>query len=473
MNSPEDKKYFDYKVLLDEFGISYSDDGDFYLIGKPSISDTWLLFLSIRAFEGPQVLKKILLFLSINNANFKVIKTQLLHFQINAGMLWKYINGEKLPVEIRKCITVYPKSDEETQFLITNLLELTQSFESPEIPDAKKIGNILYLKHFPSQNIPINESHIIIEKKNNPFKYKMGFNNPKYRRKVYGKYFIPFQVIQESLKGIVLKAINIKHLSLTWCLIKIGYEYAMEDIYNRDSKSRLKWEMHALGQLSLAINVPKVLGYFEKKDYFCLITEYIEGTSLEETISQLLNSMIWRDIEHGIKIKILEYFLKIIDTVETIHKKGFIHRDVTPANFIIDKENNLFCIDFELSYSSTIKQPAPPFLLGTIGYASPEQLALSEPTPFEDTYALGGILLYFVTGTTPEVFDRQHKGGYLTEIENLSGDKEISQLIGLCRERDISSRISTIEEIRKSVEMIKIKIGNKIDMKTPSPFLLV
>src|SRR5581483_4519073 len=84
------------------------------------------------------------------------------------------------------------------------------------------------------------------------------------------------------------------------------------------------------------------------------------------------------------------------------HVAGVIHRDVKPANILVDEEGRAHVIDFGLAAltSASLKISETGAFIGTPAYAAPEQARSDRSAigPQTDVYALGAILFEALTG---------------------------------------------------------------------------
>jgi eukaryotic-like serine/threonine-protein kinase len=86
-----------------------------------------------------------------------------------------------------------------------------------------------------------------------------------------------------------------------------------------------------------------------------------------------------------------------------LHARGYLHRDVKPANILIadvetDGRLRAVLADFGIASPATAGPAATGRSLGTAAYISPEQVAGDEPTDRSDVYALGLVLLEMLSG---------------------------------------------------------------------------
>lgn len=160
------------------------------------------------------------------------------------------------------------------------------------------------------------------------------------------------------------------------------------DVYNLDIYKHLH-NNHIIG-------TPKIIDYYEEDNKLIIIEEYISGCSLEEKI---------QNSELSTK-EILNYMIDLCNILEQLHanKPAVIHRDIKPSNVIITNYNRAVLLDFNAAkyYSSSSTEDT--ILLGTRGYAAPEQYGFGPSSPQTDIYAMG-ILLKEMLASTDESSD--------------------------------------------------------------------
>jgi len=177
-------------------------------------------------------------------------------------------------------------------------------------------------------------------------------------------------------------------------------------------------KVHLLRQVhsSRRLQHPNVVAshdFGEQGEYWYLISDYVDGLPLDR----------WTQKVRPDPMRSLELCAQIADVLEYIHQQRFVHRDLKPGNIIVDRNGEPHIIDFGLCKSEeesdlmaieryraahrairSRKTIADNSMLGTLGYAAPEQLkgsALSA-NPRSDIYALGVILYELITGKRPE-----------------------------------------------------------------------
>jgi serine/threonine-protein kinase len=129
-----------------------------------------------------------------------------------------------------------------------------------------------------------------------------------------------------------------------------------------------------------------------------LVTPFFEGGSLADKLE--------RDGPLGVAAA-LRVGSELADGLEALWSAGVVHRDVKPANVLLDTKQAAHITDFGLAKETqgtrlTIMGGA----LGTMDYMSPEQIRGEEATPATDIYALGCVMFECFEGHPP-FSDRQ------------------------------------------------------------------
>ena len=139
--------------------------------------------------------------------------------------------------------------------------------------------------------------------------------------------------------------------------------------------------------------IPSYLHSFETSDGFCLIQEYIHGSTLAEP-----RSFSPAEIKQ-IAIKILEILVYLQNQIPSV-----IHRDIKPENILVDEQINVYLIDFGFARIGSHDVAGSSVFKGTPGFIPPEQMF--KPTNATDLYALGATLICLLTGIKSTKIDQ-------------------------------------------------------------------
>lgn len=136
--------------------------------------------------------------------------------------------------------------------------------------------------------------------------------------------------------------------------------------------------------------IPEIYDVLYLEDGMIVLEEFIDGI----TVAQVLESGCYK--YSGAK-KVIK---SICSALTILHKMNFAHRDIKPENVMIEKNGRVVLIDFNASrkISNSKKDTV---ILGTIGYASPEQYGIAQSDTRSDIYTLGVLLNVMLTGKHP------------------------------------------------------------------------
>jgi serine/threonine-protein kinase len=146
----------------------------------------------------------------------------------------------------------------------------------------------------------------------------------------------------------------------------------------------------------------------------------------------LAGETLWELIRHGAglslarRLKLLE---ELCDGLAYAHRAGLVHRDVKPANLMVDAEGVLKILDFGIVRIEESGMTQAGVLVGTVNYMSPEQVLGTGVDHRSDIFAVGLVAYELLTGR--QAFVGTMKDGLLRRIPNVEIEPLSAVLPGL------------------------------------------
>jgi len=198
-------------------------------------------------------------------------------------------------------------------------------------------------------------------------------------------------LISRGGMGMVYRATNLA-LNRLYALKVIAPELADDDQF----RERFKREI----RIAAALDHPNVVGIRyagEHEGMLFLAMDFVDGTDLRE--------MIRRDgaLSPARAVGILT---QVTSALDAAHREGLVHRDVKPANILIDEKDgreHAFLTDFGLAkrFDNATAVTSKGGVVGTVDYMPPEQITGDPTDARTDIYALGCVFFQMLTGKVP------------------------------------------------------------------------
>ncbi len=122
-----------------------------------------------------------------------------------------------------------------------------------------------------------------------------------------------------------------------------------------------------------------------------LVMEYIDGVSLQYI----------REARLGRTADKVELLAQAAEGLAAVHAAGFIHHDINPRNFLVNREHQVKLIDFGLSVPNTPAFCRPGNRTGTLQYMAPELLRREPIDERIDIFAFGVLAFELLTDRLP------------------------------------------------------------------------
>lgn len=171
-------------------------------------------------------------------------------------------------------------------------------------------------------------------------------------------------------------------------------------------------------------NLLEILDVWETDTGFTVIEEYIEGVPISEL---MMGGKIFTQKECR------SYALQLCASLKVLHEKQIVHRDIKPGNIMICETGTLKLIDFSAARFFDVCRNRDTRLLGTEGYAAPEQYGFSQTDFRTDFYALG-VTIREMLGPQSSLYFRK--------------------ILTKCTRLDPSQRYQSIDELKNALKNV-------------------
>ncbi len=215
---------------------------------------------------------------------------------------------------------------------------------------------------------------------------------------------------------------------------------------------------------------PIILDWFEDEAQVIIVETLIDGESLKE---QAFYS----------EEEIVAICRKVLNILRYLHGNHIIYRDIKPSNLIRDKYGEVHLIDFNTAMVVGENSAKKETLLGTVGFAPPEQFEENVSADFSsDIYALGKTMVYLLC---PEHFDknsgipiRYYRKDISAELEAVlekmtapsqsdryRSAEELLQKLDHYKETGLINKIRLLRKSRKDIKEFETKNRESIEAR--------
>jgi hypothetical protein len=379
---------------------------------RSDLEQGWKLHVSANVLTANVVLKNVAPLLRARGTQFKAPASLGELQKLNSGLSYGYS-------QVGKFITVYPRSAQEAVSLARRLHRLTRLMSAPSVPFDLRFrpDSCIYyrygsFKHLEIENPDGTRTAALRDPTGSlvPDVRESETARPDWVADLFprrgadqmaaplesplGTAFRVFQALVQRGKGGVYKALDLSVRPTRLCIIKEGRTGGELDWDSRDGHWRVRHEERALVSLrATGVPVPRVYSSFEVEGNYYLVTELIDGETLQ--------ALLYRRRRRLPLSGALLYGARLSSLIFQIHAAGWTWRDCKPANVVVTKGGIFRPLDFE--GACPIEQPERA-RWSTPGFTPPSPRDESEQrlSSCDDLYALGAVVYLLLTGRLPE-----------------------------------------------------------------------
>lgn len=174
-------------------------------------------------------------------------------------------------------------------------------------------------------------------------------------------------------------------------------------------------------------NIANVYEAFKSETGVTVLEEYVDG----QTVGEYLLDNLYAP--SGVKAIITS----LCDALNFLHSNKIIHKDIKPENVMIDNNGNVKLIDFDAARIYKPYRSEDTKILGTTGYAAPEQYGLNQTDERTDIYAIGVLMNVMLTCEPPQ--KKLYNG-------------KLKKVIVKCTQMIPDNRYQSIDELKRNLK---------------------
>jgi serine/threonine-protein kinase len=189
-------------------------------------------------------------------------------------------------------------------------------------------------------------------------------------------------------------------------------------------------------------NIPKVIDSFDQAGKHYLVMEYVDGNTLETLLTARGHPFTEAEVRSWLD--------QLCSALAYLHSRHppVIFRDLKPENIMLDRSSQIKLIDFGIARFFKPGKAKDTALLGTLGYAPPEQYGQGQTDARSDIYALGATLHRLLTCHDPTSTPFN-----LPPVRSLNSgiSQTIERMINRALQPDPRNRWRSVDEIRATL----------------------
>jgi outer membrane protein assembly factor BamB len=206
--------------------------------------------------------------------------------------------------------------------------------------------------------------------------------------------------------------------------------------------------------------IVKIMDFFNERGSWYFVMEYVSG----QTLGQILDNSQYPLSE----TEVTDWAINLCTVMDYLHTRvpPVVFRDLNPNNIMVTLTKGLMLIDFGISREHKLDASSDTRVLGTPGYASPEQYGTGQSDSRSDIYGLGMTLFVLLTKKDPreQMFSMKPVSTYNAHIS-----KGLDEIILKCLKNDPAERYQNVMELRRDLlEKAHVSTLTQLIEKVPS-----
>jgi serine/threonine-protein kinase len=248
------------------------------------------------------------------------------------------------------------------------------------------------------------------------------------------------EIIGRGAYGIVYRASDMTVGGSLWAIKEI-WEAHLYDEERREALELFRKEVSILGELNHT-GIPRVLEFFSRDHHHYIVMEFIEGKTMEEVVAR----------DKPDPATAVSWAIKICDILDYLHSlkpAPVIFRDLKPSNVMLTRRGRLMLIDFGIARFFNPMKVQDTSILGTPGFAPPEQYGKGQSDARSDIYSLGATLFNILTGHDLATFgfSAPPMSHYNSQVS-----PALEMIVAKCLDKDPARRFNSAAGLKRELQ---------------------
>lgn len=188
--------------------------------------------------------------------------------------------------------------------------------------------------------------------------------------------------------------------------------------------------------------IPRIVDIVENDEAIFVVMDYVEGESLDKVL---------KSFGPQPQDAVLDWTKQLADALNYLHKQKppIIYRDMKPSNVMLKPEGTVKLIDFGTAREYKGSSVPDTVVLGTKGYAAPEQYGKRATDERTDIHCLGMTMHHLLTGQNPNSVDYEY---HPVRYWNPNIHEGVERIIEKCVRPDPKDRYQNCTELLYALE---------------------
>ncbi|MCD8109245.1 MAG: serine/threonine protein kinase [Clostridiales bacterium] len=202
---------------------------------------------------------------------------------------------------------------------------------------------------------------------------------------------------------------------------RIRWDYGNADEHTKGIERFVK-EARKMAALDAVPSIVRVWDVFEDNDTAYIVMDFVEGVTLKQYL-----------LKHGVMSweACRSLLFPILESLAVIHERGFIHRDISPDNIMVQNDGTARLLDMGAAVGVRATQGQASMPVVKRNFSAPEQYTETEELgSWTDVYSMAATMYYCLTGrVVPEPMERTYSQKPIIFPENCSIPGEVKNAL--------------------------------------------